>query len=578
MVAIKLSQFGGMRPAIDDNLLPEDAASEAVNTWMYDGKVSGLRVPRLIHTLSSTSKRMVFRVPKGSTSVKNIPDSYWIEFDTSSTTVVKGSANVTDQRFYWADGVNPPRYTTSTLVAAGSPTPSSYVLGVPAPASPPTIGTSGGASTINESRAYVFTHVSDFGEEGPPSPPSTITTYKSDGTWTLTIPVVGGDATDRTLTHTRIYRTITNDQGNADYYFVAEIAIATTSYADSALSDVIVLNETIPSSTFDPPPLLDGVTEMPNGMVIGWLDNQIWFCEPYQPHAWPASYQLNVDFKIKGIGVLGTSAVICTEGQPYICTGVHPASMTLAKVVGLNEPCVAGGSIVAAPEGVYYASQNGLVLVGAGSARLWSTSLVSKDKWQDLLNVARLNSALLGRAYVTFSGIGDGCFESTAFEMTAFEQTDFTGTRNGALIDLDDARIGFSLLVSDDPTYNVLRDAWTNELLLIRGDTVLWLDTTNNTAQGDYTWRSKIFQMPRPTNMGAVKIFWDTPMDVASPASTFRVYANGNLLFTKAVPASGTQFRLPSGNRYDFYQFEIEGNLLIKNLQIATTPKELRSL
>lgn len=60
----------------------------------------------------------------------------------------------------------------------------------------PTVSFSGGGATTQakadaafknyNSRSYVYTFVTTFGEESPPSPPSTLTGGSDDGTWTLT--------------------------------------------------------------------------------------------------------------------------------------------------------------------------------------------------------------------------------------------------------------------------------------------------------------------------------------------------------------------------------------------------------
>lgn len=574
MALIVLKQFGGMQPAIDDRLLPPNSAANAQNSWVYDGKLAGMRIPRLMHTLLSVNTRAIFRVPKKFTGVANIQDSYWLEFPNQNTTVVKGAVNnADDPLYYWSSGTDEPRYTSRSKVVAAS---GDFILGVPAPAAGPTVTPAGGVSGITETRAYAFTHLTSYGEEGPPSPPSAVTTGKIDDTWALAIPAVGGDATDRDITHTNIYRTITSDQGIATYYFVAQLAIATVVYNDTISSAVVALNEQLTSTLYDPPPTdLVGMVTMPNGMIIGWRENELWFCEPYLPHAWPASYQLSTEFNIVGIGVFGQTAVICTAGVPYTCTGVHPSSMSLAKVSGLPEPCVSQGSVVSAPEGVYYASPAGLVLVGPGTTSVATYQLISKDRWQSLLNVANLNAAMLSRAYVTFSGTNVGCFEDTAFENTAFELIDFTGTRNGALIDMADARVGFTTLTSVNPTYNVMKDPWTNEVLIIRDGGVYQLDTTARQPQGEYLWRSKIYQLPRETNFGCGKIFWEAPVDVDTPSTILRVYGDGVLIHTVTVPPSGDLFRFPAGRRYNHYQFELEGDLLISMAHFATTPKEL---
>jgi hypothetical protein len=64
----------------------------------------------------------------------------------------------------------------------------------------------------------------------------------------------------------------------------------------------------------------------------------------------------------------------------------------------------------------------------------------------------------------------------------------------------------------------------------------------------------------------------------------FRYYAGSEgksgvrLRFVKTLVKPGEQFRLPSGFRCDFIQFELEGQLLIHNMQIATSARELREV
>lgn len=576
MVAVKVQAFGGMIPAVDDMLLPDNAAALAQNTWLYDGKITGMRLPRLIYTCVDTNTKFVYRIPKTSTSILNLDDSYWMEFESINTSVVKGAvSNVTDQRYYWTDGVNPPRYNLQSRIAIGD---DSYILGVPVPSVAPTATPAGGVSGVTETRSYVYTHVTDYGEEGPPSPPSIVTTGKVDDTWALTMTAIGGDATDRNITLTRIYRTITSDQGNADYYFVAELPVATLVYNDVILSDVVILNEPLITQLYDPPPLLDGFTTMPNGMIIGWMGSDIWFCEPYRPHAWPVTYQQAVEFPVVGIGVIGQTAVILTKGVPYTCTGNNPANVTLAKIQGLSEPCTSRGSIVTMPEGVAYSSPTGIILVGPGGGANLTHKILAKSDWQELLNVASLNAAMLERAYYTYSAPSEGVFEETAFDEGAFVFEDTTGTTAGAMVDLFDARVAFNQLITDVPIDNVFKDAWTNEVFILREAEVYHIDTTNSSAQSDYVWRSKIYQMPRPCNLSVAKIYYVNPDTDQPPTGVFKVYGESTLIMTKTIPASGIQMRLPAGKKYVDYQFEITGNLLVTNMQVASTAKELQGV
>jgi len=575
MALITLKAFGGMVPAVDDRLLPDQNAVVARNSWVYDGKLEGMRVPRLVYSLLNAASRKVFRLPRRTEGTLDLSDSYWVEFSQLNTSIVPGAVNnAGDHLYYWANGVAAPRYNSRARIIASTV---DMIVGVPAPSSPPTAVPSGGVSATTESRAYVYTHVSSFGEEGPPSDPSTVVTGKIDATWAVTIPAVGGDATDRSLTLTRIYRTITSDQGVATYFFVAEVAIATLLYNDTKTSAVVVLNEQMTSQEYDPPPTdLAGMVSMPNGMIIGWRENEIWFCEPYRPHAWPSSYQVSTEFDIVGVGVFGQTAVIATTGVPYVCTGVHPSSMSLVRLSGFPEPCVSQGSVVSAPEGVYYATPAGLALVGPSSAAVATYKLVSKERWQELVVMANINAAMLQKAYFAYAGASLGTFEDTAFEKTAFELVDFNNTLGGFMADMDDSRVAFTSLLSTLPTFNVFKDPWTNEVLIIRNGGVYQIDLTSAQAHGDYFWRSKVYHMKKLTNFGAAKVFYEAPGGIASPATTLRVYGDGALIHTVTLPASGAMFRLPAGKQYDFYQFELEGNQLITAAHFATTPKELR--
>ena len=577
MALIAIKAFGGMVPAVDDRLLPDQNAALAQNSWVYDGKLTGMREPLLVHTLLDPNTRMAYRIPRHASRALDISDSYWIEFSDPDTKIVPGGVNSdVDPLYYWANGTAPPRYNSRSRIIAGT---TDLVLGVPAPGTAPTVVPAGGVSVTTETRAYVYTHVSSFGEEGPPSDPSIVTTGKVDDTWAVTVTAVGGDATDRDLTLTRIYRTVTSDQGIATYFFVVELPIATLAYNDTITSAVVVLNEQLTSQEYDPPPLLlEGFTSMPNGMIIGWEENHIWFCEPFRPHAWPASYQLSTQYKIIGIGVYGQTAVIATEGVPYVCSGAHPSSMSIVRLTGLAEPCVSAGSVVAAPEGVYYASPAGLVLVGQNAQTVATAKLISKTRWQELTVLANISATMLQRAYFSYAGASIGAFEEPAFETTAFSEVDPNGSLNGLMIDMEDARVAVTTLLSTSPTINVFRDPWTNEVLLIRGGGVYQMDLSSDQAHGDYLWRSKVYQMKRPTNFGAAKIYYEDPDGVVSPATVLRVYAEGYLIHTATIPASGIMFRLPVGTQYDNYQFEFEGNQLITSAHFASTPKELKEV
>jgi len=575
MPRIKIQAFGGMIPARDDRLLPDSNASDAANVWTRSGALEGIRVPRDIHTLVNPAARYVFRVPKGAPDVLHIEDSYWLEFEDITTTVVKSPVRGSEEpAYYWANMSEPPGYTTFERIDAGNP---NLVLGIPAPTVAPAVLPAGGVSTTTVTRSYVYTWVSAYGEEGPPSPP-VVVTGKVDDTWavTLTAPS-GGDTTGRVLEDVRIYRTITSAQGVAVYYLVTDQVIADTTYSDTLSDDTIIGQGSLQSTSWTAPPSdLEGMVAMANGMLVGWRLNEVWFSEPYRPHAWPVEYVQLVDYNVVGAGAFDQSIVVGTEAYPFFATGSSPTTVSLRRIAAA-EPCVSRGSIAATPRGVYYASPNGLIFAVPGAARNVTLAMIPKDHWAELTNLTQLRAALIDEAYYAFSGVIEGVFQVDAFQTDAFQQEDYTGTRDGIFLDTQDERVALSKLEYPEPTYNVLQDPWTGEVLLIREGKVKLLDVTYD-VMGDYRWTSKIFTMPKPQNLSAVKFIWEAPLGGATPTGTMKTYADGVLVQTKSTPPDKEVFRLPSGFKATTYQFVFEGNFDIKSIEIGSTVKDLQSV
>lgn len=447
---------------------------------------------------------------------------------------------------------------------------------------------------VLEYRAYVYTWVTAYGEEGPPSPPGVYIGYSGDP-WVVTItPPSSGDTTGRNLDTVRIYRTITGVEGATSYFLVDELPIATTQFVDDVSTVTVAGNQQLESTFWSAPPTdLVGIVSMPNGIMAGWRDNEIWFSEPYRPHAWPAPYVLTVEYPIVGMGVIGQSVIVCTTNNPYSATGVNPATMTLSKIPGL-EPCLSRGSIVSSPNGVAYASPNGVAVAVPGAVQVPTRRMISKDKWQDVdnfLSPPTLRASLVNGAYYAWGSPGVGCFESTAFEDDAFLQSDFSGAYLGALIDIEDPRIAYNKLRSVEPVQNCFMDAWTGETLVVKEGKVYWLDIAPRKARSAYIWRSKIMETPNQRNFGALRVYFSTfsttpelnPVRntdqaqelAADQYGIIRVYGDGRLVVVRELRQSGELFRLPSGFKATFWEVEIEARVRIHSVEIATTAKEL---
>lgn len=591
MPAIKLDTFGGMVPAVDDKLLQPQAASYVTNAWMYPGRIEGMHEPTALRTNTSAAITRTYRIPTDFATSNDLRDAAWMDFEHPDTTVLRAPViGDTYERYYWCSPAGEAEYNTRARIEAGS---AAYVLGVPAPGTAPGVSPSGGVSSTTETRSYVYTWVTTYGEEGPPSDPTT-QSGKIDDTWAVTVTAPGvGDTTDRTLAYVRIYRTVTDALGNATYYLLVDQAIADTTYTDTAASSDITTNNTLESTNWSAPPTdLEGWIAMPNGIIAGWRDNEVWFSEPYRPHAWPSIYAVAVEYPIVGLGVVGQTLIVCTTGFPSACSGVRPSSMSLTKL-STYEPCVSRGSIISAPEGVYYASPNGLVLVSSGRVENITRDLITKDRWQDLVEINTLRAARLGTAYYAFGSTRPGVFQSDTFQTDTVQAEDFTGAYAGVLIDPQNARIAFALLQNDVPCDNVFNDPWTGEVLLVRDGSTFWLNLSSTDATHEtYLWRSKEFHLPEIDNWGAAKVFFEVPATTPTQSATrnndlvqtlaadqyglLRVYADGRHVATRELRTSGELLRLPSGFKAQIWQFEVEARVHLKTIYVARTVKDLK--
>ena len=475
-----------------------------------------------------------------------------------------------------------PRVNSLARIIAGQP---SYELGVPQPPTPPIIASITGGVGANETRAYIATWLTAFKEEGQPSLP--VSGFgRNDAIWNLTLtPPLPSEITNHNLDKVRIYRTVAS-AGSTSYFFVVELPIATTTFNDNVSNTVVSSNEQNASTDWAQPPSdLVGWVTMPNGMIAAWKESELWFCEPYRPHAWPAAYSNVVEYPIIGLGVINQTLVVCTAGYPIIATGIHPDSISMSKLASF-EPCMSRGSVLSIPEGVFYASPNGLILVANGVANLVTEGLIQKDEWNNYNKIATLRATRMGSAYYAFGSKRVGFMQPDAFQTDAFQADDFAGSFKGFLLDNANQRIAFNTLTSEDITTNVFNDGWSGETLLLRDDKLYRLDLSDLTFPRDTAlWRSKIFQAPDKKNFAALRIYFEVPtwaptqnltrdtsdgqtFDKTDQYGVVRVYADDRLVMTREIRTSSELMRLPSGFKADYWQIELETVIKINSVQV----------
>jgi hypothetical protein len=450
-------------------------------------------------------------------------------------------------------------------------------------------------SSVFEARAYLYTWVTEYGEEGPPSEPTLVNGW-SNATWTITMwtPEPENMGVVRNIKKTRIYRSISSQSGQGTYFLVAEIPVEQPTYVDTSPDNEVAFNAQMQSLYwYGPPEDLQGMVPFPNGITVGWRENEVWFSEVYRPHAWPPNYVLTTEFPIVGIGVCGQSIVVCTQGSPYLIAGVNPGSMALLKI-NLPEPCLHRGSIVATDTTVLYVSQNGLIQISSsGAGQNVTEGWISRERWQELTPQRHIRAIKHATSYFAFGSVAedDASVSRRGFtvELSNQDQMSFTIWPQAG-----GHRLGFTVLSSpnDFDVDNVLLDQWTGVGLLVQDAGVYYYDFTDqNPVIVPYLWRSKTYQQLSAKNFEAIKIWFTVPestppqvdRNTNDPQAALspnqygivRVYADGDLWTTRELRKSGELLRIYSGIKVEQWQFEVESRVNISNFQIATSVKEL---
>ena len=498
---IHLKDFGGLVPKLSDRALPPNYASVAQNTQLYSAQLRGLRQPLNVADLNAEpfTVERAYRLYDGSSSIRDAAGT-WIAFDNEDVNFVRGALkNDQYDRYYAAGPTQLPSVASAAGWTAGTPI---YDLGVPPPTAAPTVtGPGVTEDSVDETRAYVYTFVNEWGEESEPSPASAPITGDITGVWVISNieSAYTGILTPNPLDKIRIYRTVVGTS-SVDYRFVTEFQPsappATETYNDNGdgtpdangfrtSTANVALNEPLPSLGWTLPPTnLQGIVNMANGIMVGFSGRDLYFSEPYRPHTFPVEYIRSVDSNIIGIGVYQSGVVVCTTANPYVATGVHPSSIALTKLDDV-EPCLSQRSIVNSIAGVMYASQNGLIMVNQSGAYNIIQPLMTRNEWRSEYKPETSRSASDGDRVLTFNSLNTGWIFSPSEPL-------------GHIINLTN----FTNVTS------VQTDPFTGEAYIISNNVVfLWNPVT--TEPQAYRWRSKEFELPFPVNMGAYRLQYE---------------------------------------------------------------------
>lgn len=670
MAVIRITPSMGAVPKLEARTLAEGAAQEAANLFLSANRIDVMSKPKTVALYAQDIAKTIYRM-------FNQKESYWLSWK-EQVDVAESPVYVENNfRIAFTSPEFEPRQTDLTLASVGA-LPNTlphawFVLGVTPPITKAIVTSVTGGAAPTVSRIYLYTYVTQWGEESAPSPASDVFIGNASGAWNLTLPdvapsntyaisgivyatgqlrltlntvfglraketiaVTGADTavnaqyritsidpvnkyvyittanpgaiTLSTGTATRlaphntagmtkrVYRSITTAEGTQYFLVGDKIPVATNTFVDN----VTVIGEPIPSIGWSMPPAdLEGITVHPSGAMVGFVGNQVYLSEPYAPYAWPLSYVLVLDFPIVALSISGQSAIIGTAGKPYILTFSDPESATPQKLDN-NWPCLAKLGMISFNAGVYYPTNLGLAFIGSGGTRIVTEELYAQRNW-DMVNPRTFKAAAYdNRYYATYEKEG-----ATSILVISESQ---------------------GIVQVTIPAQAMFTDRETGEVYIAQDKKIQQLNTLSE-GNLEYSWTSKIFIMPEPTNLGAARLdfnkrltskdltiikdlnalisatnilavagpsdagsvgFYDTlTMDVADSEllemmdvttanyCAFALLVDGETAYQTVVDTTNA-FRLPSGFKYDNFAIRLSGTAQVTSATVASTAAELK--
>ncbi|QIL69514.1 hypothetical protein G7048_03460 [Diaphorobacter sp. HDW4B] len=416
---------------------------------------------------------------------------------------------------------------------------------------------------VVDSRFYVVAFVTDWGEESEPSPLSDMLEVDANDTVTITRPgaMTGESHAARNVTKWRVYRSNTSSTASA-WQLVQELQISVAQFLDDKASEE--LESLQPQFTWSAPPYrmdgqyagdnkptvganpyLRGMAGMPNGIMAGFLDNTVAFCEPYVPYAWPVEYQVTTEFPVVGMACFDQTLFVGTTGNPYFITGAHSASMSALRLDS-NQSCVARRSIVGVQGGVLYASPDGLCLANSGGIQVVTRQLIAREDWQKLQPSSMFGAEHEGVYYLFYAGAGGGCLAFSIQDGMKLGHIDLSGTA-------------------------VWSDKFNDLMYVAHGTDIMECFTGSGRRVG--AWKSSVATQGQQLPLAWAKVYGQ--QSAAQPV-TLRLWGDGELrhiaTFTNLQPQ-----RLPPG-RWLEHQVEIESAARITSIVLTSTTEELKAV
>lgn len=407
------------------------------------------------------------------------------------------------------------------------------------------------------SRAYAYSYVNTWGEEGALSDPLELDDVVDGAAISLRYAAPAAGHGYRPVDRIRLYRTATGS-GGTDFLFVGEeyINAGNPYFLDDRSGDQ--LGESAQTVDYLPPPQnIKGLVMLPNGIAAGFIANEIYLMEPYLPYACVRANIKTLPHNIVSLAVAETGMYAITTSYPYLLSGVTPDAMAPQKIAAIQGG-VAKRAICDVGPALVYASNDGLVMVrGLDASMEASFKFWTREKWQELYGLHLSHLHLDAH---------DGCILGW-----------FDNGWPGFLVRLDEAQ-GLTRLEGVGITASFVSPQ-DDALYLAKGTRINVFRKGYN--RREWIWWSKDYILPKPANLGVMQVIGDGVVDfgIVADGQIIHSIPSGNISpGASGVPDDGVIFRLPAGFKARRWMVMVHGQAgaVVREIHMARTVEELK--
>ena len=608
---ITLNNFSGLQPKLAPHLLKDSQAQEAQNARIEKGDVRAWRDSSLITNITSAAYKTLHQYKEGG-------NDNWVYSTDDLDFAQSPIAADTWERLYYSGGASPIEAFSNDLDSAPwDQAVDFYKVGHAKPAAGWGFvsGHDGGA----EFRSYVYTYVSRYGEESGPSPVLNTDVYNTGDVIIedFTSPAAGFgnlSTVGGKIPLVRIYRTNASTTG-AEYQYVGEFNATTHTFGTSTFTDDVAdadLGEVLTTEFYEAPPAgLTGLIGLSNGIFAGFVGNELYLSDLYQPHSYPDEYVLSFDYDIIGLGYLGTNIVVLTEGIPYMVTGFTPDTMQKQRLNGFY-PCRSKMSVVSSPFGVLFTSHEGLIMIDHNGPRNITFDFVTPADWEEFEPETVRGTFYNGKYFGFYDSTNTGTFvldvqNNLLSTVTKYYQAAYQEVAQGTMYVIrteSDTMIrqwegnyynylyyqwkskkfvlpqdmGFTCaqVIVDSAERDAVADAIEDDGVLEAANAVVWatgdLQDSFNYGPGPTEDEQDMLFNVEEFNGSALYTLHSLSFSVSI---NFQLYVDNELVFSKNI-TNDKVFRLPPvrGRRVEV---KLSGYIPIRRMSIAQSPTEIGS-